>query len=374
MRKAARITDSMPVVRTRRATVALWLVGGVFVVALGAALDALAAVMIPTISAILIALVVAPLHRRLAEALPDKLRWIALVGVFVLLIAVVAAFAGALIYAADQVVETLPDVSGDIDELLPRSGGGSGRLGGQLREAVVSLTSTLGDRLISGATSLAQTLASGTGVFLTGLALVIFLVLLALDERGLWRDKVNALWPESGPTDWAGALSVLARRLRRFLLVRTGVGLLQAALYAGWLWLFGIDLVFVFALLTFVLTYIPNIGSVIASLLPVTYALLTKDFGTALGVAAGLLVIEQVVGNFLDPRLLGREIALSPFVILVGLVFWSALWGIAGAFLSTPILLCLLVAFNAVGPLKPLALILSNQPDPQALDRALAQA
>lgn len=372
MQKTAPTTRPDPDPGSSRAPPRLWVAAGIFVIALGAALSLLASVMIPTVFAILIALVMAPLHRRLAEALPDNFGWLALIAVFLVLIAVVAGFAGALVYAADQVVETLPDVSGDVEDLLP--GGESGVFGGQVREALSSLTTTMGDRLVEGATSLAQSVASMTGVFVAGLALVIFLVLLALAERRVWREKVCALWPESGQTDWSDALSTLTERLRRFLLVRTAVGILQGALYAGWLMLFGIDLVFVFALLTFILTYIPNIGSVIAGILPVGYALLTRDLGTALGVAAGLLVIEQVVGNFLDPRFLGRQIALSPFVILVGLVFWSALWGVAGAFLSTPILLSILVASNHVAALRPLALILSNQPDQDALDRVLGQA
>ena len=84
--------------------------------------------------------------------------------------------------------------------------------------------------------------------------------------------------------------------------------------------------------------------------------------------AAGIFVIEQTVGNFIDPRLMGRQIVLSPLVILASLLFWGWLWGVAGAFLATPLTLSLLVACHEVAPLRPIALLLSNQPDHASLD------
>ena len=197
--------------------------------------------------------------------------------------------------------------------------------------------------------------------------------MLAVSERSVWRGKMKSLSSGAGIEGWAEALNTVAARLRRFLVIRTAVGLLQAVLYVVWLWYFGIDLLFVWAILTFVLTYIPNLGSIIAGSMPVLYVLVTKDWQTALGVAAGLFVIEQVVGNYLDPRLLGRQIALSPFIILAGLLFWGSIWGAVGAFLATPIMLSLLVIFNTVPHLRPVALLLSDQKTPEALDEALAQ-
>ena len=95
--------------------------------------------------------------------------------------------------------------------------------------------------------------------------------------------------------------------------------------------------------------------------------------GSAALIAAGFFASEQAIGNFVDPRLLGRQIVLSPLVILVALMFWAWLWGAAGAFLATPIMLSLLVAFNHIAALRPIALVMSNQPTPDDLDRALNQ-
>lgn len=358
--------------RRRNAQIALWLMGGLFVVAIGAALRALAPVAIPVAFALLIALMAAPLHERLQRHLPERLQWLAHLGVMALLLALVVVFLGALLFAAQRVLSTMPNISGNLQSLLPSGEGASVILSEQVRELWNTLSSSLGGWLVDLITALAQSIAGMTGVFFTTLVLVFFLVLLALTERTLWREKVQSLWPRGGQEAWSGALSILTHRLRQFLLIRSAIGLIQGALYVGWLALFGVDLLFVWAVMTFFLTYIPNLGSVVAGTLPVLYALVTKDWMTALGVAAGLLVIEQVVGNYLDPKILGRQIALSPFVILVALLFWGWLWGVSGAFLATPLTLALMVIFNHMAALRPLALILSNQRTPEELDRALA--
>lgn len=357
----------------RRSLVALWMLGGVLVLALGAALREMAPVVIPIVFAVLITLVVLPLHSWLCEKLPDRVAWLSHVGVMALILGVIAAFFGALVVAAERVLQIVPDMSGDVGSLLPSDGGEDSALPQAIQEFWGRISDTIGGWLVGTVTGLARTIAQATGIFVSTLIVVLFLVLLALSERGIWRRKIQSLWPGDGQVLWSNALETIAIRLRRFLVMRTAIGLLQAALYVGWLALFGVDLLFVWGLLSFILTYIPNFGAIVAGILPVIYALATKDFGTALGVAGGLLVIEQVVGNFIDPKLLGRQIVLSPFVILVSLLFWSALWGIAGAFLATPIMLVLLVAFNQVRPLRPIALAFSDQPTPQDLDDALAQ-
>lgn len=356
-----------------RKDVVVWILGILLVIAIGAALRAMTAVAVPVIFAVLITLVMAPLHARLERMLPDWAKLVALLGVMVLLLGIIALFVGALVFAAERVLAKLPDVSGGFQSLLPSGEGASALLGGRVQELWSSLGSNLGGRLVDQISGLAQAIAGMTGAFVTTLVLILFLVMLAVSERSVWRGKMKSLSSGAGIEGWAEALNTVAARLRRFLVIRTAVGLLQAVLYVVWLWYFGIDLLFVWAILTFVLTYIPNLGSIIAGSMPVLYVLVTKDWQTALGVAAGLFVIEQVVGNYLDPRLLGRQIALSPFIILAGLLFWGSIWGAVGAFLATPIMLSLLVIFNTVPHLRPVALLLSDQKTPEALDEALAQ-
>jgi len=358
-----------------------WLLAVAVVVLVGWALKATAPVAIPLTFAILVTLVIAPLDIRLARALPDKLRWVAHVAVMMLILGILAFFFAALVFAADRLLEALPGLTDRVEAFLPDESGGGGETAGEgsasgeapVRPSDIEtvwrvVSGRLSNWAIDQATVLATATASLTGTFLSAVVLVFFLILVALTEIDDWRSKVTANWAGKGADKVGETVAAVTSKLCRFLLVRTAVGLLQGALYVGWLALFDVDLLIVWGVLTFVLTYIPTLGSLISGALPVLYALLTKDFGTALAVGAGIFAIEQIVGNYIDPRLMGRQIVLSPLVILASLLFWGWLWGAAGAFLATPLTLSLLVACHEVGPLRPVALLLSNQPDHASLD------
>ena len=126
-------------------------------------------------------------------------------------------------------------------------------------------------------------------------------------------------------------------------------------------------------LLALLLNFIPTVGSLIAGIFPVLFAFAQKDPGTALLVGGGLLVIEQVMGNFVDPKLLGERLSVSPLVILVSLLVWSWIWGIAGALIAVPMTVLLTVTFAQVPALRPVALFLSNERDLEGLEEHVAE-
>lgn len=362
-----------------RERLALWLLGLVAVMLLGWSLRAMAAVAVPIVFAILATVFIAPFDLAIKRRLPDKVNWLAHVASVLTLFGVLLMFIGAIVFAGQQVLSTVPDLSDQVSSLMSdgddTSGAGTatdtGGLTGEIRQIWSETGLSLGSWAIERVTAMAETAVTMTGAFTTSIFLILFIVFMALSEIGDWRAKMRENW--SSPTQRAivDSFSTVSKRLRQFLVIRTLVGLLQAALYVGWLAIFGLDLLLVWGTLTFLLTYIPTLGSIIAGTLPVLYALFVLDPLTVLGIAAGLFVIEQIVGNYIDPMLLGQKLVLSPLVILVALLFWGWYWGIAGAFLATPIMLSLLIVFNHVPPLRPLALLLSNQRTADDLDEAL---
>lgn len=359
----------------RQQRIALWFLGTVLVLISLLVLRFMAVVVIPIVAGVFITLLVAPLDRWLKRRLPGWLGWAAHVLVMLGLILILVLLGGALYFAGQQAMEALPGISEELDRLVQYRGDDGGERTGQLalmlREISGSAGSALGDWLIESAKSVTTEAATMTGAFLSALLIVFFIVLLALVESPRWSAKTADLLPPDTEAKWRGMKRTIAARLWGFLLVRTAIGLIQAALYAGWLALFGLDFLLVWAVLTFILTYIPNLGSLISGILPVLYALLVLDPGTALWVGVGIFAIEQIVGNLVDPLLQGRQILLSPTVILVSLLFWGWLWGVAGAFLSTPMMLCLLVVCLHIPPLRPVSLFLSNQRSLESLDAAL---
>lgn len=392
--------------------VAQWLLGGVLLIVAGWALRAMAPVVIPVVFAVFLTLMLRPLDRRVADALPGPLEWAGRVAVMLLLLVILGVFAAGLAFSAQQLLGRLPSIAEALAEMLPDAaapaagqasgetadaatatpgagqglsgdgtaqGDGAGGLAASARElldrfgvSLQGLGQDFGSWALGMAGSVAEQVANTIGGLVAALIVVFFLVLLGLSEAPLWNRKIESLCARTGRAAWHDTLKVTASRLRRFLLVRVLMGVVSASLYVGWLALFGIDLLLVWAVLTFLLTFIPNLGSVISGTLPVLYALVTADLSTVLVVAAGLFVIEQVIGNLVDPLLQGRAIVLSPLVVLVALLLWGWLWGVAGALLAVPMTVTILIVCNHVPALRPIALFLSNQPDHDRLDEALA--
>lgn len=374
------------------------LLAGILILLAGWALRATAVVVVPLVSALFIAVTLAPLDRAVAARLPRWLAWIGRVVVVGLLLLALAMFFAGLVYAAQQVVAEMPAVSRGLSDILPagvssldaleRSLAGDGTprpedlapevaAPSALRDLLEQVGSVAGGWVVEAATALAQRIAGAVGSFVAATIIVVFIVLLSLGEGALWRRKLAALWPEAAAPDgarhgWLSAIETLSGKLRRFLLMRLAMGALSAALYVGWLWLFDVKLLTVWALLTLLLSFVPNLGSVISGVLPTLYVLVTHDPQTAVAIGAGLFVIEQVVGNFVDPRLQGRQVALSPLVVLTAILVWGWIWGVAGALLAVPMTLAIMVICAQWPALRPLALMLSDQPDERRLMAALA--
>ena len=355
-----------------RRVVSFWLLILIVAILVFGALKMLATVAIPTVLAMFVALAIVPLDRSLREALPNKLTWLGRVGVMLVPVAVLTVFLGGLAFCITEIATNLPDVPQQIDRILPTtaSEGPFASIFNALRDTVSGQVSTLTTRLIETATGLAQGIASTTGAALAGLVLVLFLILLALSEAEVWAVKFDVLSTGSGGT-WRQVTHTLGKALRRFIATRALVGVISSVAYTLWLLPFGLDLLLVWAILVFLMGFIPNIGALISGVFPTIYAFMTLDPGTAFLIGIGLIMIEQGIGNWVDPRLQGKRIALSPLMILIAVVFWGWLWGIAGAFLGTPMTLGIMILCNAVEPLRPVALLLSNCPTHEDLDAAL---
>jgi AI-2 transport protein TqsA len=120
-----------------------------------------------------------------------------------------------------------------------------------------------------------------------------------------------------------------------------------------------------FGFLAFLLNFIPTVGSIIATLLPLPVVLLSPELSVttkilALAVPAALQI---VLGNAIQPKVLGNALDLHPIVILISLIFWSMIWGVAGAFLATPMTAVLRIVLERIPATKPLSEILAGRLD-----------
>ncbi len=395
----------------------------VALILLGWALKGLSVVLLPLAAAVLIALAVMPVRDWVRARVPSWLGWLGPLAALALILVILAGFGGALTLAARQIVAEVPASPEELTQMLQGAPGGaaegagtgsegtaaedegetgsgddaaagagegsegesrpgaadgsgaeaqgsddSGSGGGLLSGSGAEALRDLGDRALGAASGAAGAILNSALAVVGGLVLVSFLTLLILIESGDWRHKTGAIVGHSETWRFRESAEVIAGKVRAYLLIQTGLGFVSATLYVVWLSLWGIDLAFVWGLLVFVLNFIPNVGSLVGGSLPVAYALLTKDVGTAVAVGAGIVTIETLMGNVVAPRVQGQNVALSPLVILVALVFWGWAWGIAGALLAVPMTVALVVVGAHVPILRPWALLLSNKTGWAGLD------
>jgi AI-2 transport protein TqsA len=197
------------------------------------------------------------------------------------------------------------------------------------RESVLSIFDASKVMLIVG-----TALTAGADV-LPHLIVMPLLVFFALAEIAGFGDKLRFILPAT--SKGLEQIETAAREVQKYLLVKTATSFVAAAFIGIWLLIFKIDFAVLLAVLAFLLHFIPNLGSAIAMVPGIAVALLQHGPGTALAVTAGYLVINGIVGNVIEPKVMGRTLGLSPLVVLLAMVFWGWLWGPIGALLSVPL-------------------------------------
>lgn len=141
------------------------------------------------------------------------------------------------------------------------------------------------------------------------------------------------------------------------VIISATTGLLVGIILA----LFGLDLALVFGVMAFLLNFIPSIGSVISTLLPLPIAIIQFDSVWAITAIVALPgVIQMVIGNGIEPLVMGESLDLHPITIILSLIFWGLLWGIVGMFLATPIMAVLRIVLARFEQTKPMAELLAG--------------
>ncbi len=173
--------------------------------------------------------------------------------------------------------------------------------------------------------------------------IVLVYVSLGLLEVDDFSRKLRVLKrPELGRVLLAGSIST-ARKFRRYMLVRSQMSLLTGLLVWGFTSLLGLNLSGEWGVIAFALNYIPFLGPLLATVFPTAMALVQFDgWQTALLVFAGLNLIQLVVGSYIEPRVSGSALSISPVIVLFAVFLWSYLWGVFGAFIGVPVTIAIL--------------------------------
>lgn len=188
-------------------------------------------------------------------------------------------------------------------------------------------------------------------------------------SRGGWARKIVGLFPVREERQEAIAAFIRIRDgVEQYLWVQTITGLMIAV--ASWIAMVAVGLhdALFWSFLIFVASYIPLVGGIVAVAAPPLFALVQFDtYWQAIVLFGVLQVIGMIVGNVIYPRMQGRSLNIDPVVVLLALAFWGAIWGLAGAFLSTPLTVALMVILAQFDGTRWIAVILSADGDPQDL-------
>lgn len=197
------------------------------------------------------------------------------------------------------------------------------------------------DDLLSGLIQPARVLSLTAGVVngLLGMMgrtfLILLIIIFILTEFSSFSVKINAIQFGSGKS--AGYFAIIAQNIRQYLWIKTLVALAVGTLIYFALLIIGVDYPLLWALIAALMNYIPNIGSVIASIPAVLFALVQLGLGGAIWTLVVFMVIYNVVGNFIEPRIMGKGLGLSTLVVFMSLLFWGFMFGTVGMVLSVPI-------------------------------------
>lgn len=190
-------------------------------------------------------------------------------------------------------------------------------------------------------------------------------VLFLFFEESAFTPKLKALYPNQVQLqDTSTTLAKINKSISKYITLKTVVSIITGTASYIALAIIGIDTPIFWAFLIFILNYIPTIGSLIATLFPATIALLQFGDLTHFFVVLGIIgAIQVVVGNIIEPRMMGNTLNVSSLVVILSLSFWGMIWGVTGMVLSVPITVIIIILFSQFPTTKSIAVLLSEKGD-----------
>jgi predicted PurR-regulated permease PerM len=204
-------------------------------------------------------------------------------------------------------------------------------------------------------------------------SLVVILIYMAFifAEQNIFRRKMLAV-AGNRREEAARAIDTISKGIQRYLSIKTLVSILTGTVCYFLLVICEIPYAEVFGLLTVLLNYIPTFGSIVAGLPPTITALAVHEsWVPAVAIAVGYVTVNLVLGTILEPRVLGRELNISPLIIIISVVVWGGIWGIVGAFLAVPLTATIQIILASSEKGRPIAILLSGHPPSEDEDEVI---
>ncbi len=206
---------------------------------------------------------------------------------------------------------------------------------------------------------IAGTLSSFSDILSNGILILLTVIFIFIESK-IFPDKVKAIARNQENIRY---FNVINHQINQYMMIKTYVSLGTGVIIGLSLALIRLDFAVLWGLIAFMLNYIPNIGSLIAAIPPIILALVQFGVGGALGVMAIYLAVNFVIGNYIEPKLMGKGLGLSVLVVFLSLIFWGWLLGPVGMFLSIPITLVFKIIMQINPNTRWIAVLLGDAND-----------
>lgn len=271
--------------------------------------------------------------------------------VLTLLVAIAAMF-NVLFGQADAVSEAIPRYADRLRELMKEAADWAGpKISSRVAETWSEIN--LANRLLA--------ILGSLGSFFGSFALVVLYVGFLLAENGRLSGKLDRMFASSEQAHRTRLiLTNISTGISSYIWAKTIMSLLTGGISFVVLKMLEVDFAETWALLIFLLNYIPSIGSTLGVVFPALLALIQFDTTWQFFLISSVLALTQfVIGNIIEPAFMGRTLNISPFVVMASLAFWGLIWGVPGAFLSVPLTAALIISCNSIPTLRWIGILLS---------------
>ncbi len=207
--------------------------------------------------------------------------------------------------------------------------------------------------------SIFDSVTLGLGNFI----MILFYVTFLFFEESLFHDKIALIFTEEKKIhNVKTIIGKIDKSLSDYMSLKSLVNIISAILSFIVLYLSGIDSPFFWAFLIFIFNFIPAIGPIVATLLPAVFALLQFGyFSPFLIILLGVGAIVMLMGSYVEPRIMGNSLNISPLVTILSLAVWGTLWGVTGMLLCVPITVAMIIIFAQFKETKAIAVLLSEK-------------
>lgn len=214
-----------------------------------------------------------------------------------------------------------------------------------------------GEKITGIATDFFTSLVSIFGNFVLVLIYTIFL----LSEFGSIRKRVLKAFSAERSRTIANILTDIFTDVKKYVVGKTLINVAYGTIVTVILWSFGVDFFIVWGFLAFMMAFIPNIGSLVSTFFPFLTALIQfeGDFTRPIIILVLMIVAANLIGNIVEPKVLGDRLNLSPILLLLSLIFWGYMWGLVGMILSVPIMSMIKIILGKFEQTRPISILMS---------------